>query len=230
MRGRNRSLRSVLNHGTITGTDNCPFPTQTACVPLEQIQTTHAVFFMNSKEIKEVVLLLNTSQASKNIDNLKNKLEETRRLKEEAFNKGDDKAFKKLGQEEKNRTPVKPDYIEVFYLPPTVDSQSKPTCRPALHVRFEIEQHCTTAPYGRFSIETYLQTCTPCPIRNRTALHHCTLRSIRNRNLLADLHPTSDSKSNDITPLHPTIDSQSKPTCRPAPHVRFEIERHGTRR
>lgn len=42
-------------------------------------------FFMNSKEIKEVVLLLNTSQASKNIDNLKNKLEETRRLKEEAF-------------------------------------------------------------------------------------------------------------------------------------------------
>lgn len=55
---------------------------------------------MNSKEIKEVVLLLNTSQASKNIDNLKNKLEETRRLKEEAFNKGDDKAFKKLGQEE----------------------------------------------------------------------------------------------------------------------------------
>ncbi len=57
-------------------------------------------FFMNSKEIKEVVLLLNTSQASKNIDNLKNKLEETRRLKEEAFNKGDDKAFKKLGQEE----------------------------------------------------------------------------------------------------------------------------------
>ena len=168
MRGRNRSLRSVLNHGTITGTDNCPFPTQTACVPLEQIQTTHAVFFMNSKEIKEVVLLLNTSQASKNIDNLKNKLEETRRLKEEAFNKGDNKAFKKLGQEEKNRTPVKPDYIEIFYLPPTVDSQSKPTC--------------TTTP--------------PRPIRNRTALHHCTLRSIRNRNLLADLHPTSDSKSN----------------------------------
>ena len=60
----------------------------------------HTLFFMNSKEIKEVVLLLNTSQASKNIDNLKNKLEETRRLKEEAFNKGDDKAFKKLGQEE----------------------------------------------------------------------------------------------------------------------------------
>ena len=135
---------------------------------MEQIQTTHAVFFMNSKEIKEVVLLLNTSQASKNIDNLKNKLEETRRLKEEAFNKGDNKAFKKLGQEEKNRTPVKPDYIEIFYLPPTVDSQSKPTC--------------TTTP--------------PRPIRNRTALHHCTLRSIRNRNLLADLHPTSDSKSN----------------------------------
>ena len=180
---------------------------------------------MNSKEIKEVVLLLNTSQASKNIDNLKNKLEETRRLKEEAFNKGDDKAFKKLGQEEKksnaskarlhrsilpapygrfsiethlhNYTPTSDSKSNgIAPLPPTVDSQSKPTCRPAPHVRFEIERHCTTAPHGRFSIETYLQTCTPRPIRNRTALHHCTPRSILNRNLLADLHPTSDSKSN----------------------------------
>ena len=155
---------------------------------------------MNSKEIKEVVLLLNTSQASKNIDNLKNKLEETRRLKEEAFNKGDDKAFKKLGQEEKksnaskarlhrsilpapygrfsiethlhNYTPTSDSKSNgIAPLPPTVDSQSKPTCRPAPHVRFEIERHYTTAPHDRFSIETYLQTCTPRPIRNRTAWH-----------------------------------------------------------
>ena len=157
-------------------------------------------FFMNSKEIKEVVLLLNTSQASKNIDNLKNKLEETRRLKEEAFNKGDDKAFKKLGQEEQksnaskarlhrsilpapygrfsiethlhNYTPTSDSKSNgIAPLHPTVDSQSKPTCRPAPHVRFEIERHYTTAPYGRFSIETYLQTCTLRPIRNRTAWH-----------------------------------------------------------
>lgn len=57
---------------------------------------------MRTNETKEVVLLLNSSQASKKLKELQEKLKDTRKIKQEAFESGDKEAYKRLTQEEKN--------------------------------------------------------------------------------------------------------------------------------
>ena len=56
---------------------------------------------MRTNETKEVVLLLNSSQASKKLKELQEKLKDTRKIKQEAFESGDKEAYKRLTQEEK---------------------------------------------------------------------------------------------------------------------------------
>ena len=48
---------------------------------------------MNSNDIKQVTLALNTEQATKKLSELTTKLESVRKLKAEAFEKGDAKAY-----------------------------------------------------------------------------------------------------------------------------------------
>ena len=57
---------------------------------------------MNSNDIKQVTLALNTEQAAKKLSEITTKLESVQKLKSEAFEKGDAKAYALYTSEAKN--------------------------------------------------------------------------------------------------------------------------------